>query len=194
MRLVWYSSAHVAATVYRRTESASWSALGVASTDGSGQITFEDPNIVPGERYAYRLGIREGAGEVFARETWVEVPRALELSLEGLRPNPAVRDIAVTFTPPRGDDARIEWLDVTGRRVRLQSLVGPRPGTIRCAWTAFRRRRASTCSSSPRAIARSRRAGRSSASRILERYPSRVGDRSLGSFSLGHPPASPPSR
>ena len=135
VRLVWYSSANVTATVYRRTESASWSALGVASTDGSGQITFEDPDVVPGERYAYRLGIRDGAAEVFARETWVEVPRALELSLEGLRPNPAVRDIAVTFTLPQGDDARIEWLDVTGRRVRTQSLVGLSPGrhTLRLA-------------------------------------------------------------
>jgi hypothetical protein len=128
VRLVWYSSANVTATVYRRTESASWLALGVASTDGSGQITFEDTDVVPAARYAYRLGIREGASEVFGRESWVEVPRALELSLEGLRPNPAVRDVAVSFTLPRGDDARIDWLDVSGRRVRTQSLVGLSPG------------------------------------------------------------------
>src|SRR6185503_7999624 len=56
VRLVWYSPSQVTTTVYRRLEGAAWSAVGTASTDGTGQIEFEDRAIEPGVRYQYQLG------------------------------------------------------------------------------------------------------------------------------------------
>jgi hypothetical protein len=123
VRLVWYSPSQVTATVYRRLEGDAWSAIGTASTDGTGRIEFEDRAIEPGRRYQYQLGVRENGTELFLGATWVEVPRTLALAIEGLRPNPAVRDFVVSFTLPHEGTAKIEWLDVTGRRVRVDEFA-----------------------------------------------------------------------
>ncbi len=40
---------------------------------------------------------------------------ALAMALEGLRPNPAVRELVASFTLPSGSPARLQLLDVTGR-------------------------------------------------------------------------------
>src|SRR5258706_4643383 len=77
-------------------------------------VRFEDANVQPGARYGYRLGVRERGTEKFYGETWVSVPE-LALALEGLRPNPAVGELAAAFTLPSVSPARLELLDVAGR-------------------------------------------------------------------------------
>src|SRR6185295_4899443 len=106
-----------------RLEGDPWSAVGTASTDGSGRIEFEDRAIEPGMRYQYQLGVLENGIELFLGATWVDVPTTLALAIEGLRPNPAVRDFVVSFTVPQRGDAKLEWLDVTGRRVRVDEFA-----------------------------------------------------------------------
>jgi hypothetical protein len=128
VRLVWYASDDVVATVYRRQGDAPWVALGSAFTDGSRKIAFEDTNVDPGARYGYRLGIREGSGDVFVGEVWVDVPDELQLALGGLSPNPASSVLMVSFTLPSGAAARLELLDLAGRRVRDRDLIGYGPG------------------------------------------------------------------
>jgi hypothetical protein len=128
VRLEWHASASVAATVYRRAADADWTAVGVAQSDGVGRIRFEDRDVVPGARYGYRLGIPEAGGETFEGEVWVEIPVGLGFAIEGLRPNPAMRDLIVSFALPSGAPARLELLDVTGRLVRARELVGLAPG------------------------------------------------------------------
>jgi len=116
------------ATVYRRREGEEWAALGHASFDGTGRLEFEDTGVSPGERYAYRLGWREVVSEYFSAETWVDVPVALALALEGARPNPAVGSFTVAFTLPRADAATLELLDVAGRRVLAREVGSLGPG------------------------------------------------------------------
>lgn len=122
VRLAWFASASVSATVYRRTAEQDWASIGTAYSDGEGLVTFEDLDVVPGTRYEYRLGFVEGGQEIFAGDVWIEVPTNLRLAIDGLQPNPAVKDLLVSFTLPSRAPASLEMIDVTGRRVLARDL------------------------------------------------------------------------
>jgi hypothetical protein len=126
--LLWYASEPVAATVYRRAVDGEWLPIGEARTDGTGRVLFEDRDVVAGARYGYRLGVRERDEEYFAGEVWVDVPTGLALALHGLTPNPAVDELVVSFSLPASDPARIEVLDLAGRRMLARDLTGLPPG------------------------------------------------------------------
>jgi len=130
VRLTWYAAdGHtVGATVYRRTMSDDWNALGVISADGTGRIDYEDTDVLAGTRYCYRLGVLEGGYEVFLGETWVDVPRATEFTLAGLRPNPANKDLTIAFSLPDTSPARLEVLDIAGRYVVAREVGELGPG------------------------------------------------------------------
>ncbi len=117
VRIVWYAPAVSSATVYRAGEDGAWRRLGAVSPGGDGRLAFEDRDVTAGSRYGYRLGIATAAGERFAGETWVEVPGAAALALYGLQPNPASRDLVVSFALPDEAPATLELLDLAGRRV-----------------------------------------------------------------------------
>ena len=129
--LAWYDAARTlsAASVYRRHESEEWAALGSATLDGTGRLRYEDRNVAPGARYAYRLGWSESASERFSAESWVDVPVSLTLALEGARPNPAVGPLTVAFTLPRAEPATLELLDVSGRQVLAREVGDLGPGS-----------------------------------------------------------------
>jgi hypothetical protein len=103
-------------------------ALSVATFDGTGRLRYEDRDVAPGARYAYRLGWTESGSERFSVETWVDVPVALSLALEGARPNPAVGPLTVAFTLPRAEPATLELLDVSGREVLAREVGSLGPG------------------------------------------------------------------
>ena len=71
-----------------------------------------------GARYGYRLGLPAEGGETFVGEVWVDVPEAARLALHGMTPNPGpVGEGLVRFALPDGSPARLEVMDVSGRRV-----------------------------------------------------------------------------
>ncbi len=117
--LTWYDPGRTLslATVYRRRDGEAWRALGRASFDGSGRLQYEDRDVAPGAHYAYRLGWSESGAEQYSAESWVDVPVALTLALEGARPNPSVGPLDVAFTLPRAEPATLALLDVSGRQV-----------------------------------------------------------------------------
>jgi hypothetical protein len=117
--LTWFAAgaSNLNASVYRRTASTEWRRLGSPRVEGSDRLVFEDRDVTPGTRYAYRLGYATASGESFSAETWLEIPAALALALEGLRPNPAVGELVVAFTLPTTQRATLDLLDLAGRRV-----------------------------------------------------------------------------
>jgi len=119
VRLVWLVADAISfrATVERRSDGSGWQPLGAVTADGSGRIEYEDRAVTPGERYAYRLAYTEDGLARHSAEAWVDVPRGLALTLEGLRPNPAVGDLTVSFTLPSAAPARLELIDLSGRRL-----------------------------------------------------------------------------
>ncbi len=80
--------------------------------------------MTPGARYAYRLAYREDGASRVSDETWVDVPAKFALALEGLLPNPASGPLWVSFTLASAERARLELLDVGGRRVVSRDLDG----------------------------------------------------------------------
>jgi hypothetical protein len=107
----------------RRRGDEDWLFMGQAQADGTGRISYEDSQVLPGVRYGYRLGVSENGHETLVGETWVDVPVRPEFLLAGPRPNPAQRGFTVAFSLPDAAAARIELFDVSGRR-RLARDVG----------------------------------------------------------------------
>ena len=117
--LIWQGTgaSDLSATVYRRTENEGWQRIGSTDREAPDRLRYEDASVVAGTRYAYRLGYVEGGTEQFTAETWIDVPSADVFALEGLRPNPAVGALDVSFSLPREGAATMELLDLAGRRV-----------------------------------------------------------------------------
>ena len=124
--LVWQGvgAADLAAFVERRIDGGEWQRIGTAEHDGPDRLRFEDTHVTAAMRYAYRLGYLESGSEQFTTETWIDVPSAAVFALDGLRPNPAVDAINVSFSLPTASPASVELLDLAGRRV-LDREVGP---------------------------------------------------------------------
>jgi hypothetical protein len=122
--LDWFTpdAATLNATVYRRTEASDWVRLGIPTSDGAGHIRFEDSAVKEGTRFAYKLAYVEQGVEHFSAETWVQVPE-LRLALDGLRPNPAVGSLTVSFSLRNSEPASLEVMDLGGRRI-VQREVG----------------------------------------------------------------------
>jgi len=137
VRLLWSAAANpgLSATVYRRTASTPWVALGTVRADGTGLLRFEDAATIPNTRYGYRLGVFDGDHEVFVGEVWVEVP-ALDLALSGARPNPSIGSaLRVHFTLPSAAAASLALYDVTGRRLQVRDVgtLGAGPHEVELA-------------------------------------------------------------
>ena len=131
VRLTWFAAdgRTGAARVYRRTAGSDWQAIASVSADGTGMLAYEDVQVMAGTRYGYRLGVFDAGQELFMGEAWVDVPLAAALALAGLRPNPAVRDLAVAFSLLDASPARLEVLDITGRMVLERQVGALGPGS-----------------------------------------------------------------
>jgi hypothetical protein len=130
VRLVWHTpeGANVIAVVLRGEEGSPWKAVANVASDASGRIVFDDSSVESGRRYGYRLALQGESGEEFAGETWVDVPAAYALSLGGLRPNPATREVVVAFTLPREAPAMLHLVDLAGRIVASREVGSLGPG------------------------------------------------------------------
>jgi hypothetical protein len=107
------------ARLERSASGAGWIEVGQARSDGTGDVTFEDRDIVAGGHYEYRLSVWLEGEWASADEVQVDVPSGAVLALAGLRPNPgAGRDLTIHFTLESAEPARLEMLDLAGRLVQ----------------------------------------------------------------------------
>lgn len=120
VRLEWYVADPngFVATLERRNPGGLWSALGSLTPDGTGHLRYEDTDVTPGEQLEYRLAVPDNGGTAYLGLVTVLVPHGLTLALAGARPNPAQRELAVSFTIPTAAPATLALLDVSGRLVR----------------------------------------------------------------------------
>jgi len=113
------------AAIERRSGGTSdWQFLATAPFDGSGRLDYEDASVVAGTRYAYRLRWSESDGEHTSNDVEIEVPHAIALALNGLRPNPAQGEPYVSFALPTSGRTTLELLDLGGRVVRRKDASG----------------------------------------------------------------------
>jgi hypothetical protein len=124
--LVWYvaDGSGTASNVYRRLQGGDWQTVARTTPDGQGYLRYNDTDVKPGLRYGYQLGIYDAGVEVFVGEAWVTMVRQ-GFSLEEPSPNPAVVGrLSIAFTLPGEEPARLDVVDVTGRRVLTRVLNG----------------------------------------------------------------------
>ncbi|NOT32873.1 MAG: T9SS type A sorting domain-containing protein [Candidatus Eisenbacteria bacterium] len=114
------------AAVYRRQIGTPWSSIAPVIADAGGNVQYVDPTVTPGARYAYRLVVSSQQGPVFGGEVWVDIPNQvtglgpaapISLALRHLGANPVRDRLVVSFALPTSEPARIEVLDLAGRRV-----------------------------------------------------------------------------
>lgn len=117
------------ATIERRCGSEPWRALATLLPDGTGMLRYEDRDIVPGNRYGYRLAWNEVTGPQQTAETWIEVPLASRFALAGASPNPSPRAaLSVAYSLAEHAPARLELYDAQGRAVARHELGAIEPG------------------------------------------------------------------
>jgi len=116
-------------TAYRRVSGGQDVAFGEVASEASGSIELFDADVAPGYRYHYQLGVRTSAGEVMVAPQAVDIPdqSLIGLAIEQLRPNPSDGGFHVQFRRPDLGAARLEVLDISGRR-RWSIQLGPEYG------------------------------------------------------------------
>jgi len=90
-------------------------------TPVNGVARFEDPGVVPGRRYGYRLAGAEAVA-------WVQVPVGVPRLSLAIAPNPARGDLVLALGIDRTERLTLTLLDVQGRALRSQVLDGLAPG------------------------------------------------------------------
>ena len=124
--LQWYAGdgAGLAVTIERRTADSDWSPRLATACDGTGLLKYADTDVVAGTRYGYRVTWSEGGVERASGETWLTVPAAITaLALESPFPNPSSGLATVALSLPDARPARLEIVDLAGRRVAQRELA-----------------------------------------------------------------------
>jgi hypothetical protein len=129
IRIRWStpSGATASPTVERYSDRLGWRELGVLTPDGSGFIEYVDQDVIPGERYLYRLVLVENGITKYFGATWAMVP--LEVRMRGPFPNPASGMPSFEVTLKGNEPARLELFDVAGRLVWFVDLTAKGAGT-----------------------------------------------------------------
>ena len=117
-------STGVHAAVFRSGPNQPWSSIGMLTINAQGGASFTDHNVVPGTQYSYELGVSSErgpsvGGQVAVNVPLIDVPPQVDVAfaLQPVRPNPLVDRFKVSFSLPNADPARIDVMDVSGRRM-----------------------------------------------------------------------------
>jgi hypothetical protein len=93
-------------------------------------VSYEDRTVAAGGRYAYQLVVPSRRGEVVGGEVWVDVPSVVGVTpapqvaftLNPVQPNPLVDRFVVSFALASAEAARLDLLDLSGRRLRSREV------------------------------------------------------------------------
>lgn len=126
VRIEWFALRGTVATVERQESGGPWISKETLAANGSGLIVYEDRDVRPGTNYGYRLQVDDGGEGYVTSTVWVLVPVASPgLAILNLQPNPATRDLFVTFAiPGTHEPAFLELVDAGGRVVRTHRVEG----------------------------------------------------------------------
>jgi hypothetical protein len=118
------SVAGAAFSLERARDTGAWTTIAELRADGTGLIQFEDLGVEPGATYRYRLAGGEAGGPGYSAALAVTMPRrpVLALRLRGAQPVAGAPELEMTLGSSA--PARLELLDVTGRRLISRDLLG----------------------------------------------------------------------
>ena len=111
----------VFAGAIERAENGGWIERARVRADAAGMVEWSDALVVAGRTYSYRLV--DGERRVLDEVT-IAVPLRSDLALAGFRPNPPDERFLLELSLPAASAARMDVLDVRGRRVAHRALTG----------------------------------------------------------------------
>jgi hypothetical protein len=121
--LEWRLSDGVAEVVLERSRDGNeWSELARIVPGDLGRVSYEDTDVRPAETLAYRIHFAADGQRIWTVPVWVEIPRA-ELALRVLPPTARGR-LSLEITLASSEPARLDLMDVSGRRLRSYDLSG----------------------------------------------------------------------
>jgi hypothetical protein len=99
--------------------------------DGERRVACTDESAPEATRIGYRLVFASGSGPARGGEVWVDTPSRTPFGIRSIGPNPAVDHavVALGLTESRG--ARLDVIDLAGRRVLTRELGTLQPGERR---------------------------------------------------------------
>lgn len=123
-RMTWFSADGAGETMrlYRREVPGELVPAGDLTADGSGMIVFEDVNAVAGRSYEYAVGIRNGSTERILGNVWVDVPETAEFALRAVNGAQSGSALRFVVKVASATPARLELVDITGRRLADRDL------------------------------------------------------------------------
>ena len=123
--LEWFSSdgANQSMRLYRAALPAGFERLGDLSANGTGMVTYDDVDVLPGRSYEYQLGLLTPSGERMMGLAHVDVPRAA-LAIKRLAGNATGAAVAFEVVLAEDMPATLDVMDTAGRRIARQDLGG----------------------------------------------------------------------
>jgi len=124
--LEWCSAdgAHETMRLYRAALPADFARVGELSASGTGMITYDDMDVVPGRSYDYQLGLQTPSGERLLGFAHVDVPLGAQLAIKRLAGNTTGGALAFSVVLDRDVPATLDLMDAAGRRIARQDLGG----------------------------------------------------------------------
>jgi hypothetical protein len=123
--MTWYSADGAGQTMnlYRRAVPGDWAKLGSVIADGTGQIDYTDATTLAGHSYEYRIGVLNGTSEQMLGQVWVDVPLTATFAVRRLA-DTGRGPLQFSVSLPSAAPARLELVDVSGRRVASADFAG----------------------------------------------------------------------
>jgi hypothetical protein len=125
-------------TVERSADGSTWSVVGAVIPDATGHMSFDDAGVPPRQPRAWRVRVSVAGTSLTSDPEWLTIGGttavepagvAFALSLAGRASTPGA--IAVSCALPRTGNARVELLDVSGRRIDSRDLLAAGKGVHR---------------------------------------------------------------
>ena len=127
-KLVWRLPGPGTAALERAPEQGDWAEVARLTSDASGVVTFSDRAPEDAARVRYRLLATVNGNSGRSEEVQVDVPLSFALALHGARPTPSRDILRVSFSLPGSAPARLELLDIAGRRIEARDVGSLGPG------------------------------------------------------------------
>ncbi|MCC6651797.1 MAG: T9SS type A sorting domain-containing protein, partial [Candidatus Eisenbacteria bacterium] len=123
-RMTWYSAdgAREVMKLYRRAVPGEMEYVTDLQADGTGQLTYEDTDVKPGQSYEYKIGVTNNGVVRYLGQVWVDVPMNAAFALRSLSANPARGALQMSVSLASDSPASLDLMDITGRRVAGRDL------------------------------------------------------------------------
>ena len=131
-QMTWFSAdgANERMDLYRRAVPGDFELVGALVADGTGMISYTDANAEPGHSYEYQIALTSGGVERRMGTVWVDVPLTAAFGVRRIADSGrGPLQFSVTLSSPA--PARLELVDVTGRKIASQDLSGLTAGEHR---------------------------------------------------------------